>query len=436
MPISDVVTVNISAAQPGVPRAGFGIPLILSATAAWPERTRTYTGIAGVGEDFATTSIEYLLASALFAQNPKPRSIMIGRLGNKPTQRRKITPTAVNGATYEVRVGENTAEYTADGSATVAEITAGLTSAINALTGDTCTAADVTTHLTVTGNTAGDWDDVEVMDVNLLSIEQDHADPGVATDLAAILLESGAWYAIINPYNSKAMAVAIAGWAEANERLFLCDSQDTPIITSVVSGATDVAAAMQTAAYSKTTVWYHPSPGDALAAALGGRLLPTTPGSETWKFKTLRGVDPVVMTSTHRTNLLAKNANSYYEIVSGRNITFEGKVADGEWIDVIRGIDWLKSDIGSTVFDALATPDKVPFDDDGIAVVEGAVRASLTRGIKNKLLTADPAPVVEAPDVADVDPADKAARNLPDVTFSATLAGAIHATTITGSVSA
>jgi hypothetical protein len=41
---------------------------------------------------------------------------------------------------------------------------------------------------------------------------------------------------------------------------------------------------------------------------------------------------------------------------------------------------------------------------------------------------------VTAPKVADIDPADRAARLLPDVQFSATLASAIHAVEITGSL--
>jgi hypothetical protein len=269
-----------------------------------------------------------------------------------------------------------------------------------------------------------------VLDGNLMSIEQDHADPGTATDLANIAIENNNWYAIINAWNSKAMALAIAGWAESNGKLFLCDSQDSTIVDTVVSGATDLCASVQSQDYGHTTVWYHPSCGDFLAASVGGRLLPTIPGSETWKFKSLRGVDPVVLTSTQRTNLLNKSGNSYYEVANGRNITFEGTVGDGEFIDNIRGIDWLQNEIQSAVFDALSAP-----DDDGISVVEAAVLAALKRGVKNKLLAADPAPTVEAPSYDDIDEADIAARTLPDVNFTANLAGAIHSTSIFGTVS-
>ena len=67
---------------------------------------------------------------------------------------------------------------------------------------------------------------------------------------------------------------------------------------------------------------------------------------------------------------------------------------------------------------------------------EGGVLAALgARHGLTGVLAADPVPIVQAPLVADIDPADKAARILPDITFQATLAGAIHKLVITGVLS-
>lgn len=104
MSLSDHVTITITAATLGVPRAGFGIPMILSANASFPERIRFYTDIEGVADDFpTTTSPEYLAAEALFAQSPHPETIAIGRALGKPTQTYRIDVSAVTqGATYGV----------------------------------------------------------------------------------------------------------------------------------------------------------------------------------------------------------------------------------------------------------------------------------------------------------------------------------------------
>jgi hypothetical protein len=101
----------------------------------------------------------------------------------------------------------------------------------------------------------------------------------------------------------------------------------------------------------------------------------------------------------------------------------------------VRFIDWLYANIQEDVFALLQANDKIPFTDIGIAQVQGAIQAVLGRGISVGGLSADPAPAVTVPAVADISTIDKAARNLTGIEFTATLAGAIHIVTITGSVS-
>ena len=68
-----------------------------------------------------------------------------------------ITPVAANDATYTVTVNGISASYTADASATVAEITAGLTAAVDAepLIRGVVAPTDAATKMTLTGLTAG-----------------------------------------------------------------------------------------------------------------------------------------------------------------------------------------------------------------------------------------------------------------------------------------
>ena len=162
--------------------------------------------------------------------------------------------------------------------------------------------------------------------------------------------------------------------------------------------------------------------------------MPTEPGSITWKFRELAGIAAVPLTATHRVNLVAKNAN-FNQDVAGANIMAEGTTADGDFIDVQRGIDWLDDDMSKAVFIVLKAAEKVPFTDPGVAVVQAEVLASLQRAVDRTILAADPAPVVTVPLVADIATVDKAARTLPDVKFTGTLAGAIHKAIIDGVVS-
>lgn len=439
MPLSDHVTITITRDTVAPDRAGFGIPLIASHTAAWAERVRSYNTLQDVAADFATTtSPEYLAAQALFSQNPKPTTIKIGRCANKPTQVYTCSISAVRDSyTYSVTVAgagfaTATASYTSDGSATDGEIVVGLVAAINAVSGNNFIAAGATSPFTVTADAAGGWFSLEVNPVDI-EIAQTHADPGIAADLTAIATEDDDWYCLLTNYNSNALVLAAAGWVESVSKIYLFDVNESDAITTAITNS-DTLDDLSTAARARTSGWYHPSPADMLAASVAGRCLPLEPGSETWSLKGLSGPDPVTLTSTHRTNLVNRHANSYQR-VAGLNRTFNGMMADGDFIDVTRGLDWLEDDMSAGVFGALAGADKIPYTDQGVAVIEAEVRASLQRAVERGILASSPAPVVTVPRVADVSSADKAARLLPDVNWSATLAGAVHKVTITGVVS-
>lgn len=104
--IADHVLVQLTIDSVGLTRQGFGVQMILSHTATFPERIRYYTSLAGVTVDFpTTTSAEYLAAAAAFAQSPKPPRIAIGRAAGTVTQRYDVAIGTVSaGTTYIVNV--------------------------------------------------------------------------------------------------------------------------------------------------------------------------------------------------------------------------------------------------------------------------------------------------------------------------------------------
>lgn len=78
--VSDFVNVTVNISPIAVPFSLFGIPLVLgdSGVIDTVQRTRTYTGITGVGADFGNTSPEYLAAQIFFEQAPTPATCIIG----------------------------------------------------------------------------------------------------------------------------------------------------------------------------------------------------------------------------------------------------------------------------------------------------------------------------------------------------------------------
>lgn len=439
MALSDIVTISLSTESAKVTQAGFGMPIILApeTVAGFTERVRFYTDLAGVVADYATTTATYKMALAVFAQSPRPPTLAIGRCALQPTQRFAVTPVATNSTLYQMRINGTLVEYTSDATATVTEIIAGLKAAIDALSLG-ITVSDQTTYMRILANTAAAFFSVESLDVAKIGVVQDHADPGLATDLAAIFLEDSSPYALLYGFNSKACVDAISDYAEGVKKIFIAQTQESDVVrlsnASDTGGSQTVAGLLKADGKFRTALIYHPKTDAFADAALAGRCLPLDPGSETWAFKTLAGVASTTLTATQRTNALAKNCN-IYTTVAGVAITEAGKVSGNEYIDIIRFRDWLEARMSEEIFGALARAKKIPFTDQGIAVIEGIIRARLQAGIDVGGLANDPAPTVFVPKAVDVSANDRALRQLTGVRFEARLAGAIQAITIQGTLS-
>lgn len=445
MALSDIVNINISTEVARVERQGFGMPLVLAADApvGFTERVRFYTDMTGATVDFPSGATHDTL-EVIFEQDPKIPQVAVGRLANKPTQRWAITPVAANSTTYAMLVNGNLISITSDGSATVTEIIAALKTAIDALSLG-ITVSDQTTFMRIVATAAGASYQIEVLNTQLLGCAQDQADPGYSADLDAILVEDSSWYLILNPFNSKAIVLVIAAWAEANGKLFLAATQDSAVI-NVAAGSDDpttgsVAAVAKGSAYFRTALIYHPANGAYADGGWAGVCLPLDPGSETWAMKTLAGVNVTKLTSTQHTNAINKFCNTY-ETYAGINVTGignqtlggMGRVSGNEFIDVIRFRDWLEANMQADVFAAKAKAKKIPFTDGGISVIEGILLADLKAGEAVGGLVPGSS-VVIVPTAASISPSDKAARKLTGITFDAELAGAIQATSANGSVS-
>jgi hypothetical protein len=165
-----------------------------------------------------------------------------------------------------------------------------------------------------------------------------------------------------------------------------------------------------------------------------GLCLPYDPGSETWKFKTLSGVTASALTETQATNLEAVKCNWYAEI-GGVDITSEGIVGSGEFIDVLRLVYWTESRIREGIYSRMTTLPKIPYTDVGFSIIDSEIRQVLRQGIANGGYIDDENLAVSVPKRADISSVDAGLRKLPDVTFYATLAGAVHSVAVEGTVS-
>ena len=266
-------------------------------------------------------------------------------------------------------------------------------------------------------------------------------DPFVATDtisndLDAIETENNDWYALAYTRRVQSEVEAIASWIETRSKIFGTASSDANIIDVVVgTDVTSISAVLNQAGYTRSFVMYHQDvDSDFPECAWFGKTLPTIPGSITWKFKTLASIPYSKLTTSQSTNARNKKTNTF-EFIGGAGITREGTVASGEFIDVIRGVDWLTARIQEYVYSLLVNSPKVPYTSSGITSVEAEIRRALDQGVANDFIAETPQYTVTVPTIASISPTDKANRILKDVTFQATLAGSVHFVEIQGVVS-
>lgn len=436
MGLDSIINLSISASSKTPTRAGFGTALLLvsKVPASWgPNLVRTFgdtTEMTDAG--FLVTDPAYRMAAILKAQNPTVTSFKVAKRGLKPTKVIKLTVTiATEGYVYAFKVGTTSISYTVLAAATTSTVATALAALIDA--DAAVTAAAVGAEITITGAAAGTIFDVEDWYKCKMTLSDTTADPGIATDLAAVWAEDHDWYALAVDSMGKLEAASAAAWVETNKRILVVDNADSECLDN--ADTDDVMSTLKLSTYTRTGVlistktllhwgscgWY-------------GHRLTVPPGSDTWKFKSLANVPASAMTEGEKSAVKNKKGNTY-TTVAGLNITEEGWTAGGEFFDFVRGLDWLASEIKVRVFARFANAEKVPYTDAGVDLVKSIVLGALWDGVKAGLLANDPEPTVSAPLVADIDSTIRATRNLPGVTFTARRAGAIHSAAITGTVS-
>lgn len=230
----------------------------------------------------------------------------------------------------------------------------------------------------------------------------------------------------------------LAAWAESQKvKLAGMASDDGVIITA---GTTDIAYEIKDNSYFKSFAKYNPDSDGTNAdpfpeMAWFGRMFPFDPGSSTWGNQTLSGITSYILTDSEYNYAIGKNCN-VYQTVAGKNIVLDGKVGGGEWIDIIRGIDWLtvrlQEDVFEYIYNITNSGSKIPYTNPGIASLEAVVKGRLDNAIAQGVLASY---TTTAPDARLVLPAYKIDRLLPDLNFTGILAGAIQKTEINGVVS-
>lgn len=259
------------------------------------------------------------------------------------------------------------------------------------------------------------------------------------TDTLARALDYTGWYVICPAGIAESQFEEIAQWTEAQTKMFaytyLADEDPVGEV------------------YYRSCGWYGKETADQAEADVSAAnrylhvaavadCLAYEPGSETWAFKSLSSIYPSVLSSTQMKALKDGNIN-YYTTYANKNITQNGKVKAGEWIDIIRFRDWLQNDMQIRILNLLLMNPKIPYTNSGIGLVENQMIASLKAGTERGGVAPDeydedgnliPGFTVAVPNSASLTASQKASRTLTGCKFKARIAGAIHAVEVNGSL--
>jgi len=221
--------------------------------------------------------------------------------------------------------------------------------------------------------------------------------------------------------------LAIAALVETTEKFYITSSGAAAIIAGT---AGHLFLQMKALSYTRTFYMYSSLSGTgAPEAAWAGRFAPVDIGSTIWIYKPVVGITPENLTPTQEANLEACNANWYTTVDGDKQVMYgENKVASGEYIDVMLGVQWIITRMRERVWGTMLNAAKINYDNAGIGKIQSDVMTVLAEAVARNILSNTPQPIVTVPNALSLTSAERNTRNLSGVKFKARLAGAIQTT--------
>lgn len=172
-------------------------------------------------------------------------------------------------------------------------------------------------------------------------------------------------------------------------------------------------------------------------AALVGATAGLEAGSFTYKNVILCGITPQVLTDVEIEAIHQKGGITFVT-KAGDNVTTEGKVAGGEYIDIIDTEDYIIQQLTYRTQKLLNTSKKIAYTNNGIAMLESVAIDVLQKAFNNGVIAtkADGSPDYSVNYMLreDTKETDRVERRYVGGQFTFALAGAIHYVEITGEI--
>lgn len=487
--IKRFVDVEIRKDTPRVSAAGFGVLLILtnSATITTAQRVKRFLSLAGVNTVFDSTTEEGKAADAFFNQDPflenQPEELLFGRYvdadsaavlecGDSPETDylvwKAITDgefaITVDGTLRSLSGLDFSAVTSLDDVAAVisAALTGGtVTFLVNRFifTSDTTGVASTITLLSTVAVPAGtdisgtgylDGDTAySLTETGGSRLSQGQAAETIEEAITAIEAANNDWYAlgVVKALRDIDATEDITVAIESRRKMALIATNDPNVL--VLGSTSDICSVTKALNYKRTAFIYHGNVSVYPDISWMGQQLPKPVGSTNWAFKELAGIADgaaveivaSLLTEAQLDSALDKNCNVYTSTLSA-DFTYYGTMSggknidkEGEYIDIIRNIDFLQARLEEGLMSLLLEKDIIYMTNAGIGIVEGRTLNLLHQyGADQGILIAESI-VVSYPKRSEISQTDRDDRKLPGGTFTADLTGGINTITLRGVVS-
>lgn len=452
MGIQDRAQLNIIAGTLSIETDNFGRSLFLAEHAKNGDRVRVYSGTpaeqlkAIEADGHGPGSAPYRAVENAQSQDVKLQSVAIGRREPGTAQVDTVTLAGVaagDALFLDYKAGAKGLETRiaivaggSDADAEAAKLAAGITASALPLT---ATATGSGGALTVTAQFPGIPHTLTPSAKITVANTTPNAPSGETVSAAlGACLDSGIDFYGVSIQSPMPVDVTEAiAWCSAREVAGMMTSSDADIATAATDDVLGAAIGLErNAAVALAREWWEFPAFGIVAERLSHDLNEKT---VTYNSVPMRGYTPQAFSGTERAFLLEKGA-FFIERVAGVNMTSaQGKLASGEWFDIMVGIDWLRARMQESIIRGLAEANKVgrvPFTAAGIAQAKSFIREPLLKGVATGFLKSSPAPRVFGTEIEDTTAASRITRTLAGVRFSAESQGSINKLIVEGTITA